>query len=130
MAFCVLYPTSVWEQITRFMKFWRAAGSLQHPTAETHECYKAVTDALKSHIMSSLCYPEDLADWEARLKRLSSDKSKEAWQKEKPVEPTSRTLKMRVIGKEILDKFPMMSTRKHMYKNLLQVTTLLSSPAL
>ena len=103
---------------------------MQHPTAETHECYKAVTDALTAHIMSSLCYKEDLADWERHMKRLSSDKSKEAWLKEKPAEPTSRDLKTRMIGKEILDQFPMMSTRKHMYKNLLQVTTLLSSPAL
>lgn len=107
------------------MKFWRAAGSKLYPTAETQECHKAVTDALTAHIQSSLCFKEDLADWERQLKT----RNKEAWEKQKPVEPTARALKI-LIGKEILGRFPLMSQRRHMYKNLLQVTTSLSLSSL
>ena len=110
----------IWEQIVRFVSHWRLAGSLDHPTAETQECYEAVIDILTDHVHASTSYKTRLSQWQDKVKKASNKAMKKELQGRRPEEPTSKGLKAK-LGTELLQKFPSMSVFRHMYKNLLQV---------
>ena len=102
------------------MEFWRDAGSVLHPTAESQECYDAVYEALRTHISATLNYPSLKVMWEQRMEAATTKADKACWARKKPVEPSSQSLKNQ-IGSELIGRFPYMSHYRHMYKNVLQV---------
>lgn len=103
------------------MDFWRVAGSLLHPTAESQECFEAVYEALKAHISAHENYPAIKAQWDERVAASKTKASQANWSRKKPIQPSSDSLKIRI--KDLLSAFPYMSQYRHLFKNLLQVNT-------
>jgi len=105
------------------MGFWRNAGKSPHDTAESGTCFKEVYDTLKVHIDLVHNYEDVKAQWDDRVNKSNNKAQIAKLRKEMPVKPTSATLKIKI--KDLLQNFPYMSQYPHLFKNTLQVNTVL-----